>query len=1076
MQRLTHLTEQTNLPLSSNQMGLWIIAQQDPSSPAYNMQLTYHFRDEISHDILRQSLEILFERHHTMFSVFRQNDGIPFIEIKRLPVTIELIDFSLFPPSVRREKILSFAGENTRRSFDLENGPLFRLYLLKEDEKSYFFHAAIHHLIFDGFSRRIFVLELSRIYTDLANGVNNELEPIRYFSYDCSFMEQGTLTSEKEQKLIDFWKDYLNDCPPELKFPYDYHRKSEPSGLGVRVPFRISAEKTAKLRELSRENGVTLFNTMLSALGILFQKYTGSNDICIGVPVATRRGILAQKLFGLFVNTVGVRLKVDGTKRFMDQVAAAKAASRDAISHAEISFEKVVKAVNPERIPGVNPFFQISFSWYNGLTVPMNFGGVPGNMTTVENGISSFDFTFFMWENGDFIDGEIEYDVDIIKHETALRLKDHFLTLTDNLLINSEAPLSSVSILSEEDIRMINQVNNTCTDYPRDKTIAELFEEQAILFPDKTALVFKEKTFTYRELNERANQIAWRLRESGADKNSPVGLLVEKSAEMIVAILGILKAGSGYLPIDPEYPEERINFMITDSGCRIILTNSEKSDKVNVAGTVLLRLDSESTYHIEKSNPVISNTPSDLAYIIYTSGTTGTPKGTIINQQGVVRLVRDTNYIDIKADDRVLQSSAIVFDASVEEIYGALLNGATLYVIDKENLLDPGSLGDFLAENKISYVDLTSALFTQIAEARTDIFHNVSTLVLGGDVVSVVHANKVRKDNPGLTLINTYGPTENSCNSTYYIIDKDFDHNIPIGKPISNSTAYIFDSDMNYLPVGVVGELYVGGDGVSPGYLNRDDLNKKFFMENPRNPGERLYRTGDLARWLPDWNIDFRGRADNQLKIRGFRVELGEIESAINSIDGVIETVVKALKVEEGDYKLVAFINVPETFSMGKNDFIAKIKSKLPSYMVPSAINYMHGFPTTINGKTDRKALVYDTAELNKREKTDLTKSSQTERTLIRIWSDVLKTSDISLSDNFFDIGGNSLLAISLTNRISKEFNIVLKALKVFELPTIRDQSEFLSGKKDDSLAQKNIEIDDKTRNKKNVSFRKLRG
>jgi tyrocidine synthetase-3 len=1057
-------------------MGLWIVAQQDLASPAYNMQLTYHFSDEISLEILRQSLSVLFERQHTMFSVFRQNEGVPYIVIEKRPVDVELVDFSEFPVSVRREKLLLFAGENTRRIFDLENGPLYRLYLLKEDDRNYFFHAAIHHLIFDGFSRRIFVQELSKIYTDILQGAGDPLEPIRYFSYDCSYMEQETMNAEKEQRHLAFWKEYLKECPPELKFPYDNHRRSEPSGLGVRVPFRISPNNTLKLREISRESNVTLFNTLLTALGILFQKYTGNNDICIGVPVSTRKGILAQRLFGLFVNTVGVRLKIGGINRFRDQVGLSRRSSMDAIARAELPFEKIVKAVNPERIPGVNPFFQISFSWYNNLTIPMNFGGIPGEMTTVENGISSFDFTFFMWENGDCIDGEIEYDVDIIKHETAVRVKNYFLTLIDNLLKDSEMPLSSVSLLSDEDKRMIESVNDTTTDYPREKTVAQLFEEQVKIFPHKTALVFREKTFTYTELNERANQIAWKLRELGSDKNTPVGLIIEKSAEMIVAILGILKAGSGYVPIDPEYPEQRIAFMISDSGCRIILTNSDKSVKADTPEVTVLRLESESTYHINKSDPDIVNSPSDLAYIIYTSGTTGIPKGTIIHQRGVVRLVRNTNYIDIKPDDNVMQSSAIVFDASVEEIYGALLNGATLYVIDKETLLDPASLGDFLAANRISYVDLTSALFTQIAEARTDIFRNVKTLVLGGDVVSVVHSNKVRRDNPGMKLINTYGPTENSCNSTYYVIDTDFNHNIPIGKPISNSTAYIFDRDMNYLPVGVVGELYVGGDGVSTGYLNRDDLNSKFFLENPHKPGERLYRTGDLAKWLPDWNIDFRGRADNQLKIRGFRVELGEIETALNEIDGIIETVVSALKVEEGDYKLVAFINVPETFNMEKEDLLAIIKAKLPSYMVPSAIKRMNGFPTTINGKTDRKALVYDTGELSIREKTDLTKSSQTERALIRIWSDILKTADISLSDNFFDIGGNSLLAISLTNKISKEFNIVLKALKVFELPTVRDQAEFLSGRKDDSLVQKNMEIDDKTRNKKSANFRKLRG
>jgi tyrocidine synthetase-3 len=371
--------------------------------------------------------------------------------------------------------------------------------------------------------------------------------------------------------------------------------------------------------------------------------------------------------------------------------------------------------------------------------------------------------------------------------------------------------------------------------------------------------------------------------------------------------------------------------------------------------------------------------------------------------------------------------------------------------------------------------DFPTAVFTQIAEVRSDIFNKLKTLLIGGDALSAAHVNKVRKNNPHLTVINEYGPTENSCNSTCYKVDRDFDNNIPIGITISNSTAYIFDKNMNYQPIGIIGELYVGGDGLSKGYLNREDLNRTCFIDHPNFPGKRLYKTGDLARWLPDGNIEFHGRIDNQLKIRGFRVELGEIESVISEIDDIVETVIKPIKIEEGDYKLVAFLNVPETFKMDLKEISSRVKEKLPSYMVPSAYKLMHGFPLTINGKIDRKALNFDTKEL-KNEGSDKTAPlTPSEKIIHKIWCDALMTKDISTTDNFFDIGGNSLLAINLVNLISKAFNITLKTFMIFEFPTIKDQSKFLEGKDSDSLSLKNIEIEEKNQRKKNVSFKKHR-
>jgi acyl-coenzyme A synthetase/AMP-(fatty) acid ligase len=418
------------------------------------------------------------------------------------------------------------------------------------------------------------------------------------------------------------------------------------------------------------------------------------------------------------------------------------------------------------------------------------------------------------------------------------------------------------------------------------------------------------------------------------------------------------------------------------------------------------------------------------------------PKGSMIWQKGVVRLVRNMNYINLSHHDRILLTGAIVFDATTFEIWGALLNGGTLYIIEKETILNPKALGDELINNDITVLWLTSALFTQISESRTDIFRKLKYLLSGGDVLSAPHINKVRWNNPYLKVINGYGPTENTTFSTTYLIEKDFEKDIPIGKPITNSTCWIFDKAMNYQPIGVVGELYVGGDGLSIGYLNREDLNKKSFVEHPYKPGERLYKTGDYARWLPDGNIEFHGRIDNQLKIRGFRVELEEIASVISEIDGVIEAIIKPIKVQDTDVRLVAFLNVKENFTMEIREIAGFIKQKLPPYMVPSSFRLMHGFPTTINGKTDREALKVDPHEIIIRDMHDDRILTPTEKIIYDVWREALKTTEISPTDNFFDIGGNSLMAISVFSKIGTAFNLDLSLRLFFDSPRIAALAE----------------------------------
>jgi tyrocidine synthetase III len=1068
MEKIIHLNEQENLPLSSNQIRLWIIYQQDKSDPTYNLQIAFHLKGAVDIEILRKSMDVLFKRQHSLFSVFKQRDGIPYISIFPRPVVVELIDFSDLSRESARENILSFAGDQSRIPFDIENGPLFRIFLLKESEQSYFFCAIIHHIIFDGFSRRLFVEELNRIYTALKSGLDDVIEPLKFHSYDFAAIENEDFSQVKEAEIIDYWKENLKGCPPELKFPYDFPRGKQPSGLGFRERFQISHEYSDKLRSFVKDSDTSVFNALLSVMGILFQKSTGVNDICIGIPVSNRRSAQSFKILGFFVNTIPIRFLIDEGSTFKEYLVQSTNVLKKAVQNL-LPFDKIVKALQPERIQGLNPFFQISFSWINNFTIPMDLGGVAGERVTIPKSVSSFDITFFMWENGDLIEGEIEYNIDLFSHDTIIRLRDNFLTLIKNLVDNPQVSIGSLPMISDEERKMIDGFNETQTVYPKEKTIVQLFEEQVKLFPDKEAVVYNNISLTYRELNEKTNQLARALRNSGIGANDPVCILLDRSADMIVGIYGILKAGGAYVPIDPDYPRQRKDFIIKDSGCKVLITN-DKFIKETVDGIIKLSFDSLIFNEYEKSNIKGINVPSDLAYIIYTSGTTGIPKGTLIPHQGVVRLVKKSCYTEFTPEDRVLLVAAIVFDASTEEIFGALLNGATLYVADKTTILDPHELGALLAEKNITLTDIGAGLFTQLAESNADIFYKLKILILGGDVLSAPHVNKVRKVNPQLTVINAYGPTENSCNSTAYTITKDFDSNIPIGKPICNSTAYIFDKYMNYQPIGIIGELYVGGDGLSKGYLNRDDLNKKSFLDHPYFPGKRLYKTGDLARWLPDGNIEFFGRIDNQLKIRGFRIELEEIESVLCEIEGIKEAVVKPINLSPNDVRLAAFLNVAKDFHVDFKLVDTILRSKLPSYMVPSVFKTVDSFPITINGKIDRKALMIDLTEFSIEEKeTNPEEISPTQLKILRIWQDLIKTKSIGIEENFFDAGGTSFLAMQVVDRIEKEFHINLSLRSFFESPKIRSLAELIDAKLIPAEAAEGKKFQKKNKNDNNI-------
>ena len=539
-------------------------------------------------------------------------------------------------------------------------------------------------------------------------------------------------------------------------------------------------------------------------------------------------------------------------------------------------------------------------------------------------------------------------------------------------------------IISEAEQRQVLSFCGNKSDYPRDKSIVDLFEEQVKLFSDKTALFYKNESFSYSWLNIQSSRLARTLLDLKITKNTPIGILSDKSPDMIVGLLAILKAGGTYVPIDPDYPKLRIEFLVKDSGCKILFVDSGHLD-LEIEGVKKIHLNESGNYVNDHLAPENIAGSDDIAYIMYTSGTTGTPKGCMISHRGVIRLVRNTNFITIQPEDKILSTGASVFDAITFEIWGSLLNGASLYLVENDIILNPKKLEDELIKNNISILWLTSSLFTQIVSIQPNIFRVLKYLIVGGDVLSANHINIVRENNPQLKVINGYGPTENTTFTTTFLINRHYDHSIPIGKPINNSTVYIFDENMNYQPIGVIGELFVGGDGLSKGYINREDLNRICFIEHPGIPGERLYRTGDFGSWLPDGNIEFHGRKDSQLKFNGIRIETGEIEAHICKLEGVKEAVVKLNKFDNSDDRLVAFLNTHESFKTGKDEIIKLLKRTLPAFMVPSYFEIVSEFPLLPNGKVNRSELVYKNTGDLLRDSEQTNTISETEKKLFVI-------------------------------------------------------------------------------------------
>ncbi|MFH6945822.1 non-ribosomal peptide synthase/polyketide synthase [Flavobacterium sp. FlaQc-49] len=1038
-------------PMTDVQQGMIMESLVDPGLGVFHDQMTFPFKDD-SFDFAKfeKAMALLIEKHSIFRTSFNFSDYEQPVQIvyKNVSFDIEQRDLSLFDKKEQERKIEAFLISERAIPFSIEEGALYRFTVFTIDAHTKLFVYQFHHAIMDGWSLATFTTELYKTYFELKKENNSFSSEIACNQRDYIIKE---LMAKQDVEAISFWKEeltgykYLDIFSEETRVTEYYTKRYDLSFLN-------------DLKKQCKEHNLTLKSVFFGVYIYALKLLTHETELTVGLAANNRPSVEdGDKILGCFLNTIPVRYIFESEGSWLSYFKSVEEKMNEIKRYSHLTFFEIKRLIGVDRD---DSFFDVLFNYvdfhvYNEIT-PENFStGVllPDtndehkediknssfertssglNLTINLTGTTGFEVQYSMYKN---LNSEISLE----------RFHSYLNNILDCFRNKPEASVSMDSILSkEESDQLLDVFNNTAFEYPKDKTILALFEEQVKNTPDAIAVVYEGEELSYKELNEKSNQLGHYLREQGAQSDTFIGICVERSLEMMVGILGILKSGSVYVPIDPDYPSDRIAYMVDDAGMKLVLSSAASHkvlEEYTAINVVLLDTDWDAISGYSTENLGIGVTPDDLAYVIYTSGSTGRPKGVMVTHGNIVSLSTSCDYLSLNSETVWLSTGSISFDATTIEFWGTLLNGGQLIVASINTLLNSVSLKELLVERKVNTLWMTASWFHQVVESDLSLFEPLDYLIVGGDVVLFNYTNKLKELYPNLKVVNGYGPTENTTFSTTYTIDNITNKNLPIGKPINNSVAYILDANLNLVPVGVIGELCVGGSGVARGYLNQDELTQEKFITNPFVVGDRIYRTGDLVRWLADGNIEYIGRKDDQVKIRGYRIELGEIENALSLLESVTQCCVLAKEDASGNKRLVAYV-VSEN-KLDKTALQDQLKLSLPEYMVPMIWIELDKMPLTSNGKLDRKALPNpDSSDLSRQEY--VAPRTETEEQLAVIWQNLLGIEKVGVYDNFFELGGHSLLAVQLISRLQKlDFHIRVK--DIFAGPTIALMSEKLS-------------------------------
>ncbi len=1028
-----------NPPLSFGQERFWFLDQWEPANPAYNTSIATRMEGPLDARAVDLALTEISRRHEALRTTFATDGGTPVQIIHPpTPMAARRVDVTAVSPSQKDAELSRLMHEDGRRAFDLVNGPIWRATLVHMDPCTNVLLFMVHHIVFDGWSVGVFYREFAALYEAFARGDRSPLPelPIQYA--DFAIWQKTRLQGELLTAQVNYWREQLRDVSV-LDLPTDHPRPPVQTFTGAVHDMRLPRELVAALKSLSHSEHATLFMTLLGAFEILLHRYTGQTDIVVGTPIAGRTRVEVEELIGFFVNMLVMRTDASGDPTFREFLGRVAKVAFDAYDHQDVPFEKLVGELHPHRDPARNPFFQVVFALQNVPRPSPSIGQVKLTRLSTQKPFTRFDLEVHVQEVEDGLVCRFIYNSTLFDAPTIARMKEHFRVLLDAIVADPNVRLSQLPLLTNEERQQILvDWNRTATTYPRDACIHELFEAQAAATPHALAVAFGEERLTYRQLNERANRLAHHLRDLGVGPDALVAICVERSIEMIVGFLGILKAGGAYLPLEPSYPRERLAFMLNDADARVLVTNKKLLPHIPQNRARVTLLDDRRLDHHAHGNPSSGATATNLAYVLYTSGSTGQPKGVAVPHRAVVRLVVNTNYVQLGPDDHVAQVSNASFDAATFEIWGALLHGAALMGISQEILLSPRDFARAIESQNISTLFLTTALFNQMASEVPTAFRRLRYLLFGGETCDPKWVRTILRSGPPQSILHVYGPTENTTFTTWHRVEHvvEAQATVPIGRPIANTRVYLLDRYLHPVPAGVVGELYVGADGLAREYLHRPELTTERFVRDPfgDDPAGRIYKTGDFARYLPDGSIDFVGRVDGQVKVRGFRIELPEIEAALAQHSDVSKSVVVARQRDGGDKSLVGYV-VPSRGTQPSPDAIRSfLRQKLPDYMVPSSFVMLEALPLTPNGKVDRTALPEPGHEYRA---TFEGPRTAIETRIARIWQELLGVESVALSDNFFDLGGHSLLAIQLIARLEKSFGKTLPVAVLFQSPTL---------------------------------------
>jgi amino acid adenylation domain-containing protein len=1043
-------------PLSYAQELLWLLSQVFDDGIAYNAPGSFQLQGPLDLELLRRALDGLVERHSILRTTYRLIDDEPMQVIGPVePVEINLIDLTDLAPDDQHAESQRILKEESRFRFDLVNGPVMRTTVIRLGRDEHILMLNMHHIATDGYSRSALYRDLTLLYEAFAEGLPSPLTALQIQYADYAVWQRNWLDHGVADAQLEYWKRQLARAPSRLDLATDFPRPPVRSWVGDNMSLMLDMATRETLRATARRGDATLFVALLATFGTLLGRYAGQEDIVIGTPFAGRNRTELESMVGYFINPVALRLDLSGDPTFAELITRTRETTLEAFANADVPYESVVREINPERDLSQTPVFQAMMVLHNPAwqTERPKFEpeGIRCAEITHEKGWAKFDLLLGMSERTTGLNTTWEYSTELFTPPTVQRMMEHFRTLAESAGNSPDRRLSQLSMLSEAERAKVFVSGNAVRQAPqRSESIKDLFEEQVARTPDAPAVVFEGQELTFAELNRRANRIAWWLRERDVGPGAFVGILMEKSHDLLAAVLGTVKAGAAYIPLDPMYPADRIGFMVSDARPRLLLTQERHlgmeldhaSERVAVDGLGVLD-------GFADSNPPTVARGDDLAYVIYTSGSTGQPKGALISNRSLASAYfayeRAYRLHELTAH---AQMASFSFDVFTGDMIRSLLAGAKLVLCPIETVIDPAALHELMVTEGIDAAEFVPAtaslLFEYVERERLSLDHMRLVIVSSEAWRNEKYTFFKSLCGPRTRLINSYGLTEATIDSTWFEPGPDTTllpgRFVPIGRPLDNTQIYILDSNLEPQPIGIPGELCVGGVAVARGYLNRPELTAERFVVDPFSDadGGLLYRTGDLARWLPDGTIDFIGRTDRQIKIRGFRIEPGEIEAVLERRAGIRAAAVVDREDPRGETRLIAYIEsvgaLPDA-----NDLRAFVAERVPNYMIPTSYVSVDELPQTPNGKVDRDALPVPDWEQTTDAERFIAPRTETERRLAEIWSGVLSVAEVGVGDNFFALGGHSLMAMQVMSRARDEFGVALTLRAIFDAPTVME-------------------------------------